>query len=197
MNISPKQFSVNFCSKQNFKNLNCVHFTPIGAISTDGHGFIVIPYPASADPETIPTWENPVLVPADDCKLAATFFKACRTPGVSSMQFGVDGIRFESADKRWMALKRFIPEPSSILDFRKVLETGNETPVSDSTLFTDSLFLRVTKQLVSCCKRDNGIKVSIVTSISSGGPCFKLATIDTNPAFAVLLARRQAHELEL
>lgn len=189
MNISPKQFSVNFCSKHNFKNMNCVHFTPIGAISTDGYGIIVIPYPASADPETLPTWETPVLVPDDDCKLAATFFKACRKPGVSLMEFGTDGIRFQSPDNRWMALKRFIPEPSSFLDFRRVLASGTEVAVSDATLFTNSRFMRATKQLVSCCLRDMAVNVSIMQSASNGIKRFKLSTTDTPPAFAVLCER--------
>ena len=190
MNINPKQLSVNFCSKNNFKNLNCVYFTPIGAISTDGHGFIVIPYPASADPETLPTWENPIIVPVEDCELAAKFLRSCKTRGETTMECGLDAIRFEAPDSRFMTIKRVSPEPGSILDFRKIIETGNETPVSDSTLFTDSLFLRVTKQLVSCCLRDSAVKVSIMQADSSGGKRFKLSTTDTPPAFAVLLDRR-------
>lgn len=106
------------------------------------------------------------------------------------MEFGTDGLRLQSPDHRWMALKRFIPEPGSILDFRRVLETGTEVAVSDATLFTYSLFMRVTKQLVSCCLRDSAVKVTIMQSASSGVKSLKLSTTDTPPAFAVLLGRR-------
>lgn len=188
MNISPKQFSVSFCAKSDYKNMNCVYFTPVGAISSEGHGFIVIPYPVQS--ETIPTWENPVVIPVDDCKLVSKFFKACKTPGPSIMECGPDFLRFESADSRFMTIKRYIPQDGSIIDFRRIIETSNEAIESDETPFTDTLFLRVTKQLISCCERDTAVKVSITKSTCSGGPCFKLSTTDYPQAYAVLLSRK-------